>query len=150
MPGPADDGYYAGSAGIPHDEAMDDEDDALELTMEVEEPAAEESAADTEQPAADVASGSMQDELLLGDDTATEEDLRPGPSTAQRRSRMLRGAANEDGAEPPGRAAAPASSTLFERMANMSRSAPAAAEDEQPESASGLRIPRFLGRQNNQ
>ncbi len=42
-------------------------------------------------------------------------------------------------------------STLFERMANLSRGGDRAPEDEaEPEDGSALNIPRFLGRQNNQ
>jgi len=43
-------------------------------------------------------------------------------------------------------------STLFERMANLSRGTPAASEDddEDDDSSSSISIPRFLGRQNNQ
>jgi cell division protein FtsZ len=148
MPAPADDAGY-GTAGEPGFETADlDEDDALELTMELEE---ETAAAEAASAPFERAAAASQDELLLdeGDDRFR--------STAQpaRRPRMLRGAANEDGAEVPARAAArPAGtggSTLFERMASMSRSAPA--EEPQEESQSGgsaMRIPRFLGRQNNQ
>ena len=45
------------------------------------------------------------------------------------------------------------SSTLFERMANLSRGGARADEEEagsEPEDGSALNIPRFLGRQNNQ
>ena len=45
-------------------------------------------------------------------------------------------------------------STLFERMANLSRAAsdrgPADDDEDEDDGASSLRIPRFLGRQNNQ
>ncbi|MBC7159853.1 MAG: hypothetical protein H5U21_07355, partial [Porphyrobacter sp.] len=57
----------------------------------------------------------------------------------------------------------PGGSTLFERMAGLSRpaamaeepapqpeSAPEPAPERRPDSGSSLRIPRFLGRQNNQ
>jgi cell division protein FtsZ len=52
-------------------------------------------------------------------------------------------------------AATPAAtgSTLFERMANLSRAnagTPAEEEEDEEEAGSALRIPRFLGRQNNQ
>jgi cell division protein FtsZ len=74
---------------------------------------------------------------------------------------MLGGGAGEDEGEeapqaPQRRApAAPPTggSTLFERMANLSRaSGPAEGEEEEEEDTGGsaLRIPRFLGRQNNQ
>ena len=47
-----------------------------------------------------------------------------------------------------------AGSTLFERMANLSRANAGSDDDEEEEEEGGgsssLRIPRFLGRQNNQ
>ncbi|MXP41670.1 cell division protein FtsZ [Altererythrobacter soli] len=109
-------------------------DEALELTTEAGEPAF--------RPA------QQQDELLLGADPLdTDEQAQPG-----RRRRMLGGAA--EAAQPQAAPARPASggSTLFERMANLSRagSDPADDEEEDDEGASSLRIPRFLGRQNNQ
>jgi cell division protein FtsZ len=47
---------------------------------------------------------------------------------------------------------APGGSTLFERMANLSRANPGTGDDDEEEEEGGgsLRIPRFLGRQNNQ
>lgn len=111
-----------------------------------------------------------QDELLLD---PSQLDETEGAAEAEvpaggRRARML-GAAAAQSAEgaasadtpPAGTAAAaapaPAStgSTLFERMANLSRSSPPADEGEESEEegegdSSSLRIPRFLGRQNNQ
>jgi cell division protein FtsZ len=61
------------------------------------------------------------------------------------------------GSDVPQGQAAPAQpaaggSTLFERMANLSRAGtePVEDEEEDDESSSSLRIPRFLGRQNNQ
>jgi cell division protein FtsZ len=53
----------------------------------------------------------------------------------------------------PQRRSAPAAaptggSTLFERMANLSRAS--SDEDEEEDGGGSLRIPRFLGRQNNQ
>jgi cell division protein FtsZ len=59
----------------------------------------------------------------------------------------------DEGADEPAAPAKPsAGSTLFERMANLSRAgtAPSEEEDEEGEGSSSLRIPRFLGRQNNQ
>jgi cell division protein FtsZ len=60
----------------------------------------------------------------------------------------------EPAAQPRGGPATPsAGSTLFERMANLSRANAASEEDEEDEEGGGggsLRIPRFLGRQNNQ
>ncbi len=58
--------------------------------------------------------------------------------------------AAEDAAPAPARPAG--GSTLFERMANLSRGggAPGIDGGEDPEDANALNIPRFLGRQNNQ
>jgi len=108
--------------------------DTFELTQEIEA------------PAAPVAATRGPDELLLDDETAQPVDASP------RRTRMLRGAANEDGAERerPAKPASSVGSTLFERMANMTRSNPPAEEDQEPQAGSSMRIPRFLGRQNNQ
>jgi cell division protein FtsZ len=117
------------------DEAASDE--ALELTNEaVQEP-------EPEAPG-------TQDELLLDADRLAEADQPLQPAGGRRR-RMLGGG----GGEPEGDAApAPKTggSTLFERMANLSRAGSDATdeEDEDSEGSSSLRIPRFLGRQNNQ
>jgi cell division protein FtsZ len=114
----------------------DDGGEALELTTEAGEPAF--------RPAR------QQDELLLGTDPLDASDDQA--QLGGRRRRMLGG-----GGEAPQVQAAPpkpasGGSTLFERMANLSRagSDPADDEEEDDESASSLRIPRFLGRQNNQ
>ena len=61
------------------------------------------------------------------------------------------GRAGEHGSEPSAPARpAPGNSTLFERMANLSRGARPADEDPVDEDGKALNIPRFLGRQNNQ
>ncbi|MGB3379306.1 MAG: cell division protein FtsZ [Allopontixanthobacter sediminis] len=88
-----------------------------------------------------------QDELLLGggqtnssakpDGTGSEDD------SARRRGLVAGGTSS-------------AGSTLFERMANLSRGASASREEEEDEGdddsgdSASLSIPRFLGRQNNQ
>ncbi len=151
MPDPAEDASFRSPAQEPGFAAQEDDEDALELTMDLEAPEAE--------PATAFAADTSQDELLLDESEdryrsaapAAAAAPAPAPAQAPRRPRMLRGAANEDGAEPPARAAAPGGSTLFERMASMSRSAPAEEpSDPQPGSGPAMRIPRFLGRQNNQ
>ncbi len=131
-----------GAAPAEYPDQAEDDDDALELTTVIEEPAADDSEPPVQSSRREPAALAAQDELLLGD----------AAPAMPRRPRMLRGAANEDGSEVPARAPAPASTTLFERMASMSRSAAPAPEEpeQQPESGSALRIPRFLGRQNNQ
>ena len=95
-----------------------------------------------------------EDELLLDASRLAEADepLQTG------RRRQILGSVGEDGeAPPPQRRSAPPSpptggSTLFERMANLSRATARRDEDEEEDeedSSGSLRIPRFLGRQNN-
>jgi cell division protein FtsZ len=119
-----------GYAAVPEGE------DALELTTEAAELEPEPQA--------------PQDELLLDADELAEADQPEQPAGGRRR-RLLGGAPDEPqgGAAP---AAKPGGSTLFERMANLSRAGtePADEEEEESEGSSSLRIPRFLGRQNNQ
>jgi cell division protein FtsZ len=87
-----------------------------------------------------------RDELLLDADRLAEADEPVQPQGGRRR-RML-GSEADDG---PAEKARPAGgSTLFERMANLSRAGTESDEDEDGEASSSLRIPRFLGRQNNQ
>ncbi|MBH5323273.1 cell division protein FtsZ [Aurantiacibacter sediminis] len=115
------------------------------------------------------------DELLLDATRLAEadEDIDPAP-TGGRRARMLGGGAAQgegeggvrsddagdastDGAPAPAADNPPPSgggSTLFERMANLSRQGSSSEDeeddDEDDDSGSAMRIPRFLGRQNNQ
>jgi len=114
----------------------------LELTLE-----------DEEAPPAERAS--TQDELLLDASrlAAQDEPVQPG------RRRGLLSGSEEPAAAPPPRAAPAAGgstggSTLFERMANLSRGAAKGDDggEDGDDDASGpsLSIPRFLGRQNNQ
>jgi cell division protein FtsZ len=132
-------GAYDGEAG--GDFAAEPEgEDALELTDE---------AAD----GGDAEPRGPQDELLLDADRLAEAD-QPVVGTGGRRRRLLGGGADEAGGESPAPSKA-GGSTLFERMANLSRAGADAPdeeeeEDEESDSSSSLRIPRFLGRQNNQ
>ena len=118
------------------------DEDALELTTEAGEPSGGR-ATEPQGP---------QDELLLDADRLAEAD-KPIQPAGGRRRRMLGGgaaeAADEDAPAPPKPSAG---STLFERMANLSRAGTSSSEDEEEEGegSSSLRIPRFLGRQNNQ
>jgi cell division protein FtsZ len=137
-----DAGDYIGSydAEGGSDEGGADE-DALELTME----AGDQSEDEPQGP---------QDELLLDADRLADADQQVQPIGGRRR-RMLGGGSDEGADEA---AAAPArsgaGSTLFERMANLSRAGASSSDEEDEEtdsdSSSSLRIPRFLGRQNNQ
>ena len=137
-----DAGDYIGSydAEGGSDEGGADE-DALELTME----AGDQGEDEPQGP---------QDELLLDADRLADADQQVQPIGGRRR-RMLGGGSDEGADEA---AAAPArsgaGSTLFERMANLSRAGASSSDEEDEEtdsdSSSSLRIPRFLGRQNNQ
>ena len=130
------------------DQADGQDGDALELTFEAQD--------EPDLPADEPA----QDELLLDASRLAEANEPVQAGTPGRRRRMLGGFAEADDlAEPapaPQRrtpAAAPTGgSTLFERMANLSRASATPSEDEEDEDSGGgsLRIPRFLGRQNNQ
>jgi cell division protein FtsZ len=166
--GPGNEEGYASLAGtrIERDAAAaeaqeweeeDEEDggaeDALELTSEAEE--------EPEEGGEDRVPG--QDELLLDASRLAEADEPVQPMLGGRRRRLLGGLTGADEAEgeaapqPAPQRRSPAApptggSTLFERMANLSRAStpPSEEEDEEEEGGSSLRIPRFLGRQNNQ
>lgn len=88
------------------------------------------------------------EELLLGGLEAPAEPVAapaPDPEAAPAPQMPRLGRAPEAApAKPAG------GSTLFERMANLSRGNRAAAEDDDGDEGGSLNIPRFLGRQNNQ
>ena len=96
------------------------------------------------------ASPAKQDELLLDADRLAEQDepVRAQLGGGRRRGLVTGG---EEGAAAP---APSAGSTLFERMANLSRGGTKSSDDEDEDDDDGgsasLSIPRFLGRQNNQ
>ncbi len=108
-------------------------------------------------------SGSGGDELLLNADRLASEDQ---PVQGGRRRQLLAGGADAEAkaggdSDSASEAAAPAApakkdgdggSTLFERMANLSRGSSAKDDDDEDDDDDGgsLSIPRFLGRQNNQ
>ena len=131
-------GAYASLAGMgrPREEPLD-------LGLEQVDAAPEENA---EPPKG------QQDELLLDADRLASEDA---PVSAQ--IERLHG--DDAGApppaalgtgEPPARPAPASGTTLFERMANLSRSKAGSEGEGEDESSSSISIPRFLGRQNNQ
>jgi cell division protein FtsZ len=95
----------------------------------------------------------MQDELLLDASRLAEAD-EPVAGQGGRRARMLGGAGAAASAADGGAGGPPSGgSTLFERMANLSRQSPETDEDDDDEDdgdSGAMRIPRFLGRQNNQ
>ena len=141
--GAEDDGYDLDDGeldGPAHDRAYgEDDDSALDLT--------------------DGYSGDANDgdngDLLADADRLAEEDK---PVEARlgggRRRGLLGGAAGGgDAAGSSGDAASAksdAGSTLFERMANLSRTGSDDDDDDDDDDAPALSIPRFLGRQNNQ
>jgi cell division protein FtsZ len=124
------------------DDAGDDE--MFELTSDAE----------VEQSATDGSLDGLHNDSRPAAEPEAEEAVTGG------RRRRFFGAGDGDSADaaaadPAPAAAAPAAtggSTLFERMANLSRSASSSDEDEDDEETGGsaLRIPRFLGRTNNQ
>ncbi len=152
LPKPAEDTGYGIAEeegfGKTHDEpaATAEDEDALDLTDETDD------------------SDTGQDELLLDASRLAEADDPVASQDGGRRARMLGGSAEagKSDADAPapspassGRDAAPAAggSTLFERMANLSRQAPDSEDDEDDDDddrGGAMRIPRFLGRQNNQ
>jgi cell division protein FtsZ len=160
-----DDGYASlAGARIERDpEAVaDDEDDEIDDwgTGSDAAPGGESPLDLTDEDAAAPAEPIRQDELLLDASRLAAADEPAQPMSGRRRGLLGAGAAAA--AEPEAapapqqrRGPAPSSSgsTLFERMANLSRanSGPAGEEeDDEEEGGSSLRIPRFLGRQNNQ
>nr|WP_298926130.1 cell division protein FtsZ [uncultured Erythrobacter sp.] len=97
-------------------------------------------------------------EDILADADRLAEENKPveARGSGSRRRGILGSGADEagDGSEEPSQPASGASggSTLFERMANLSRSGSDDKEDDEDgdDDAPALSIPRFLGRQNNQ
>ncbi|MDF8333314.1 cell division protein FtsZ [Novosphingobium cyanobacteriorum] len=79
---------------------------------------------------------------------AEPEELQLGPADEEEPPLPPRFGRAQPAAAAPKPAAPAAGSTLFERMANLSRGA--GREDEAEEEGGSLNIPRFLGRQNNQ
>ena len=96
-----------------------------------------------------------QDELQLGNDQMAADSRNPLQSKPARPADAKSGSeeGGRGGARPAGGSGS--GSTLFERMANLSRgSAPRPADDrddgDDDDTGGALNIPRFLGRQNNQ
>ncbi len=95
------------------------------------------------------ADGEKQDELLLDADRLAERDEPVQPPAAGGRRRGLVSSDESGG----GGGSSGGGSTLFERMANLSRGTDGKDEDDEDEDeddGGSLNIPRFLGRQNNQ
>lgn len=123
----------------------DDDDDTLDLGESYGEPYAE-------QPGAGVPgsgfSPPVQDDLLADADRLASDDRPVEAQLGGGRRRGLVGGASGG--------ASGAGSTLFERMANLSRSTASETEEDEDDGdgdgdgGPALSIPRFLGRQNNQ
>jgi cell division protein FtsZ len=94
-----------------------------------------------------------QDELLLDASRLAAEDAPVAPNLGRRRGLVSEGGAPAASGGGAGSGGSVTGSTLFERMANLSRGVkPAASDDEDGDDDGGasISIPRFLGRQNNQ
>ncbi|TAD77515.1 MAG: cell division protein FtsZ [Sphingomonadales bacterium] len=113
--------------------ADDDDDDALDLD-------------DGYTAYGDSPAEAAQDDLLASADRLAAEDRPVEARLGGGRRRALRSGGDEGGG-----GADAGGSTLFERMANLSRSTSRDEEDEDDgDDSPALSIPRFLGRQNNQ
>ncbi len=148
---------YAGDgAGSAADEAAEDEaEEPFELHLE-----APEGLSDTD----DGEGATGGDDLLAEAERLHDEDAPVAGSPLPGRRRGLVAADSDEGdageapsaaAEPaprPPRAASGAGTTLFERMANLSRGGRSADDEDEEEAgdSGSISIPRFLGRQNNQ
>jgi len=113
----------------------------LTFALDADEPAGAPASAPVADPHANGLDNLVNDGLLNNADRLAQGDRPASPPAAV-----------------PAPAAAPAAakpaqaggSTLFERMANLSRNARNGADDDDDAGGSALNIPRFLGRQNNQ
>ncbi|KPF62072.1 cell division protein FtsZ [Porphyrobacter sp. AAP60] len=125
--------------------AADEDDDALDLGAEY----TPYTSAEAEPEAY---TRPVQDDLLASADKLAAEDRPVEAKLGGGRRRTLLGGAAGDSVASGGGAAAGAGSTLFERMANLSRSTARDEDDDGDGDDDGpaLSIPRFLGRQNNQ
>ncbi|MGB3797343.1 MAG: cell division protein FtsZ [Alteraurantiacibacter sp.] len=145
-----DDGDGFGGGDGDTDVSTSENDGAFDLTNEVADDSADGDDADA-----------GQDELLLDASRLADAD-EPVAGQGGRRARMLGGAGEGTSDEAGSGSAAPAAkpapassgSTLFERMANLSRQTPETGDDDDDDDdedgGGSMRIPRFLGRQNNQ
>ena len=154
LPEPASDTGFGASTddGFARDLASDDSEDDGAESVEPEPTA--------------TADAPEQDELLLDASRLAEEDepVQAAADGATRRRIIGAGASHDDAdasdeatdakaavpADPASKAPSAGGSTLFERMASLSRGTPASDDDDEDEGGSAMRIPRFLGRQNNQ
>ena len=174
IPGPADDAGHGQIADRGFADAKsnewDDIDDTSENGSGPTRNSDEDAPLDLVAEAQDDASGQEpdgRDELLLNADRLAQQN-EPVQSPTQEKPGKRRGLLSDDeesgranetgksgGAAAAGAGSAGAGSTLFERMANLSRGSSDNRnrdddEDDDDEDNGSLNIPRFLGRQNNQ
>ncbi len=141
-------------AGVEEEASEAAEDDALDLTEAVvEEPEADglldeaDKLVEDDQPVQPKISGRRRG--LLGGVTTNKEEIAADPEGSS-------GGGSGGGGSGGGGPSGGSGSTLFERMANLSRGSDDKAsdgddeDDEDGDDSSSLSIPRFLGRQNNQ
>jgi cell division protein FtsZ len=151
---------------VPEAVEAEADDDGIELELGEFEEASEESAAAVdgddddsaltlEAPVEPVATESSvgNDDLLSSATRLAEEDDQVSPLVTRKRPLVSSSSGEDEGERTPRLAGA--GSTLFERMANLSRGGSAKDEGEEEEEDGGdeapsISIPRFLGRQNNQ
>jgi len=130
-----------------------DDADALELTMEAGDGSGPGGGGagdqEIEGEAGPGGGGSVEDDLLLDASRLAEEDQPAEGNTGGRRRGLV---SSGDAGGGGGGGASGTGSTLFERMANLSRGGTKSDDEEgdDDEDGSAINIPRFLGRQNNQ
>ena len=169
------DPYGDGSGDAGHDGMTDPADDSEYANPGEDHGFAEESQRDPLDLTADMSglsgAGPAQDDLLGDADRLASEDQPVQPVGGRRRSLFGGGGSSDaasdaaaqgsSGGAPAGAGGSaggatptPSGSTLFERMANLSRGSSADGdddgEDDDDNDSPSLSIPRFLGRQNNQ
>ncbi|MEL7444976.1 MAG: cell division protein FtsZ [Pseudomonadota bacterium] len=142
---PADDEIFETSAEPGFGaEADDASDDPLDLTSDM-----------APEEAAEISDGAgPEDDVLADADQSAGEGNPAEPPQGQSRRRAILGEGGDQAGEASAATggASAGGSTLFERMANLSRSSGSDDDDddEDGDDAPALSIPRFLGRQNNQ
>ncbi len=146
VPPPADD-YGYGATGA-EEGWTTEEQDATRPPLDLSDPL-------DDGLGAGAAGGNPEDELQLGADQLADGESPLATKPVRRRPLVPGG--GDSGAGGFGGGGGAQGSTLFERMANLSRgSGPAESDEEKDEDEEGeggtgaLNIPRFLGRQNNQ
>ena len=149
VPEPASDqGYYAGSSDDGFDDGHHSSAPApLDLSEEFDEPVDPNYSPLSQKPARRPLFPGAEVGGSSGAQGGSGERAATGGSAAGAGGASAGGGGGSNGGSPQG-------STLFERMANLSRGSSTTHDDDDDEddddSAGGLNIPRFLGRQNNQ